>query len=102
MCDVLNAFFEQTNAKHEIAKARIINNWKNIVGDITSENAKILYIKNSILFVQATSSSWAVQIKNIKEEILKKITKIEPDAMLNGIKIVNPGASSNSLKTHKW
>lgn len=60
--------------------------WKNIVGEIVAENAKVLYVKAGVVHIAVSSSAWLQELSFMRQTILTGIRATLPDIEVSDIK----------------
>ena len=60
--------------------------WDSAVGEMIAENAQPAAIKDKLLIVHATSSSWVQQLQFLKKDIIKKLNAAYGKELVEEIK----------------
>lgn len=92
--DLLNSLFRQHNWEAPLAQATVINDWAKLAGEQTAQHAQPLHVSEGKLVVQCDSTAWATQLRSIRSTILATIRERVPDAGIDEIQFLNPGAPS--------
>ncbi|QUY63114.1 DUF721 domain-containing protein [Gulosibacter molinativorax] len=92
--DLLDSLFRQYNWQGPLAQAKVINDWAQLAGEQTAQHTQPLYVNERKLVVQCDSTAWATQLRSIRSTILATIRERVPDAEIDEIQFLNPGAPS--------
>ena len=77
-----------------LAQAELLVSWSEIVGPETAAHSRPLHVDGSTLVVQCDSTAWATQLRRMRGRILGEIAEREPDAAVEELRFLNPGAPS--------
>jgi len=77
-----------------LAEAKMFVEWALVVGDGVAEHAKPVGINDGQLFIQASSSAWATQLRLMRHELLVVLAEKLPQVPINSITVLAPGAPS--------
>lgn len=91
---LLTQLFRQYDWQRPLAQARVIDEWPELAGEQTAQHAQPLYVNEGKLIVQCDSTAWATQLRSIRSTILGTIAERIPDAEIDEIQFLNPGAPS--------
>ncbi|SJM63300.1 DUF721 domain-containing protein [Gulosibacter sp. 10] len=92
--DLLSNLFQQYGWEQPLAQARVIDSWTELAGERTAEHARPLYVEDGTLVVQCDSTAWATQLRTMRSNILGTIAERVPDAGIEDLRFLNPGAPS--------
>lgn len=92
--DLLENLFHEHNWQVPLAQAKVIDEWPKLAGERTAQHAQPLYVTEGKLVVQCDSTAWATQLRSIRSTILATIGERIPDAGIDEIQFLNPGAPS--------
>lgn len=76
------------------AQAELMDAWAAMAGDETSAHSTPMHVDGSTLVVQCDSTAWATQLRRMRSVILGEIAKHHPDARVDDVRFLNPGAPS--------
>ncbi|MGO1543740.1 MAG: DUF721 domain-containing protein [Gulosibacter sp.] len=91
---LLTQLFREYDWQRPLAQAKVIDDWAELAGEQTAQHAQPLYVNEGKLIVQCDSTAWATQLRSIRSRILGTIAERVPDAEINEIQFLNPGAPS--------
>lgn len=91
---LLRDLFREYNWQGPLAQATVINDWAKLAGEQTAQHAQPLYVNEGKLVVQCDSTAWATQLRSMRSTILATISEKVPDAEIDEIQFLNPGAPS--------
>lgn len=77
-----------------IAQAQVIDGWARLAGERIAAHATPLHVDDGVLVVQCDSTAWATQLRSIRSTIVAKIAQELPDAGIDDLRVLNPGAPS--------
>ncbi|MBS4029524.1 MAG: DUF721 domain-containing protein [Ignavibacteriales bacterium] len=83
---ILQTAIQSLGLSHGIAQGRVLNEWKNIVGEHIAKVTEADYFDKETLVVKATSSAWRNELTFYKQEILKKITSLVGEGIVKEIR----------------
>lgn len=78
----------------ELAQARLISDWPELVGEAMASHATVTAIENGVLQVQCDSTAWATELRRLRGEIITRMIREHPDAEVREIRFMRPGAPS--------
>ena len=73
--DLLSGILERLDIASKIEQYRAIELWKEVVGENISKNATATRIKDKVLYVGVSNSSWMQQLHFLKEDIIDALNK---------------------------
>lgn len=94
MESLMTSIFRDFSWQKPLAQARVLDAWSALVGDATARHATPRHIDRGVLVVQCDSTAWATQLRSIRTTLLATITQKEPDAEIEDLRFLNPGAPS--------
>lgn len=71
--EIIDAMVTRLGLKQKIKRARVIEEWPRLVGDIIARETRTECVKGDTLFVIASSPVWAQELELMKPKLLKKI-----------------------------
>ena len=74
--EVVDAFLKEHENAVKSEKMQIVENWKNIISEKAAKITKPRDIRNKILIVEVSNSSWLYKLNMERKKILKKIEDI--------------------------
>lgn len=77
-----------------MAQAELMDAWRDIAGAETATHSTPMHVDDGTLVVQCDSTAWATQLRSMRSVILGEITKRYPDARVDDLRFLNPGAPS--------
>lgn len=77
-----------------LARAELLADWAEIVGDETAAHAEPLSIADGTLTVRCDSTAWATQLRRMKATIATKIISRYPAAGIQSVRFLGPDAPS--------
>lgn len=77
-----------------MAQAELIDAWTTIAGAETAAHSTPMHVDEGTLVVQCDSTAWATQLRRMRDAILGRIAERYPDARVDDIRFLNPGAPS--------
>lgn len=77
-----------------MSQAELMDAWTEIAGAETAAHATPLHVDEGTLVVQCDSTAWATQLRRMRGSILGEIATRFPDARVDSVRFVNPGAPS--------
>lgn len=77
-----------------MAQAELIDAWATIAGGETAAHSTPMHVDDGTLVVQCDSTAWATQLRRMRDAILGEIAKRYPDARVDDVRFLNPGAPS--------
>jgi predicted nucleic acid-binding Zn ribbon protein len=78
----------------ELAQAKLITNWPQLVGPALASHASVTAIENGVLQVQCDSTAWATELRRLRGEIITRMIREHPEAQVREIRFTRPGAPS--------
>ena len=91
---LLQQLFGRAEWAGPLSEAQVISQWRRIAGDQVADHARPLHVDEGILVVQCDSTAWATQLRAIRSTILGMIAEQVPEAKIDDLRILNPGAPS--------
>lgn len=92
--DVLAVATEDMGWTTELAQAKVISDWDELVGETTAPHTRVIELRDGLLIVQCDSTAWATELRRMRAEILTRIVEIYPDAGIEDLRFLAPGAPS--------
>lgn len=91
---LLGSLFRRHGWSGPIAQAEVIDRWAELAGEKVAQHARPLHVEEGVLVVQCDSTAWATQLRAIRSTIVAKIARELPDAGIDDLRVLNPGAPS--------
>lgn len=79
---------------HRISTGRLFAEWESIVGSDVATHATPERLEDKILYVRASSTAWATQLRLMSADILRKIANALGRDQVRRLKIEGPAAPS--------
>ena len=102
---ILEKTFEALEIDVGLKAHSILRRWKEIVGESVALQAQPRSIRNRILFVDVSHSTWMQQLHFLKPTLLEKINAFLGESHIQDIRFklgkISP-APSNSPRTRRW
>lgn len=93
--DAMRQLLNQYGWQRPLEQASVLDSWATLTGEQTAKHTRPLFVDDAgVLQVQCDSTAWATQLRSIRGSILGTIRERFPDAGINEIKFLNPGAPS--------
>ena len=73
--DILRSVLSERGYLKQCLEAEIISQWPDIVGEKIADVTECTDVRNGIMYVKVSSSSWRNEISFLKKEIMDKIKK---------------------------
>lgn len=74
--EVLQQFFSENEAfKRKLGESRILSGWSELLGAAIASYTTNLYIRNSVLYVQVSSSALRSELIINRHNLIKKLNK---------------------------
>ncbi len=86
--NAIEEFFRRFGYEREYLKGKVINEWKDIVGEFVAGKAKITNFDGDVLTIKTESSVWKNEIFLRKGEIIKLINERFKTRLVSEIRIV--------------
>lgn len=74
-----------------IKNCRLLSLWSKVVDDRVQKNTDPVKIRNKVLYVSTTSSTWAQELSFLKQEIIKKFNQAASEEAIKDIRFVARG-----------
>ena len=91
---LLGSLFRRHGWSTPLSQAEAINRWPQLAGERIAAHAQPLHVDDGVLVVQCDSTAWATQLRAIRSTIVAKIASELPDAGIDDLRVLNPGAPS--------
>lgn len=91
---LMTSIFRDFSWQKPLAQARVLDGWALLVGEATARHASPQHIDRGVLVIQCDSTAWATQLRSIRMSLLATIIEKEPDAEIDDLRFLNPGAPS--------
>lgn len=89
---ILEAASDDMGWSTELAQARVITDWPELVGEVTAPHTTILELRDGVLIVQCDSTAWATELRRMRAQVLTRITELYPEASIEDLRFLAPGA----------
>ena len=83
---VLRDMLKKSRLETDTSLIRVWDIWQEAVGEVIAANTRPAAFKETLLIVNATSSSWLQQLRFLKPEILQKVNHVLGNASVKDIK----------------
>lgn len=94
LAGVLDGMTQQLGWNSPLARGELLASWPSLVGDEVAAHSTPAGIDDGLLTVQCDSTAWATQLRMMRSDILTRIVREFPDAMVTNVKFLGPGAPS--------
>lgn len=91
---VLTGLFAEFAWERDLANARVLAAWPQLVGPTVAAHTHALFVDNGTLVVQCDATAWATQLRLMRADLLERILAEHPESELLDIDARNPGAPS--------
>jgi predicted nucleic acid-binding Zn ribbon protein len=71
--EIIDAMVARLGLKQKIKRARVVEEWPRLVGEIIARQTRTERIREDTLFVIASSPVWAQELELMKPKLLQKI-----------------------------
>jgi len=71
--EIIDAMVARLGLKKKIKRAKVIEEWPRLVGEIIARETRTECVRGETLFVVASSPVWAQELELMKPKLLKKI-----------------------------
>ncbi|MFQ6609214.1 MAG: DUF721 domain-containing protein [Fidelibacterota bacterium] len=88
LSDAIKNLFQDSTISAKIDAARLEKVWMETVGDIVSENTKIVKIIGNKLTVKTSGPAWRNELMMRKPEILEKLNEIQKKITIKEITFI--------------
>lgn len=78
----------------ELSQAKVITDWAELVGETTAPHTNVVELRDGVLIVQCDSTAWATELRRMRAEILTRIVELYPEAAIEDLRFLAPGAPS--------
>lgn len=78
----------------EFEQARLVTEWPELVGETVAQHTSVVELRDGALIVQCDSSAWTTELRRLRGEILTRIAEDYPDAEVEELRFLQPGAPS--------
>lgn len=89
---VLSLTTEDMGWTAELAQAKVITDWPNLVGETTAPHTIVRELRDGILIVQCDSTAWATELRRMRAQVLTRIIELYPEAAIVDLRFLAPGA----------
>lgn len=91
---VLEGMTQSLGWSSPLARGELLVSWPELVGHEVAAHCEPAGIDEGVLTVQCDSTAWATQLRIMRADILTTIVRRFPDAQVQSIRFVGPGAPS--------
>lgn len=91
---VLERATEDMGWTAELAQAKVISDWAELVGETTAPHTSVVELRDGVLIVQCDSTAWATELRRMRAEVLTRIIELYPEADIEDLRFLAPGAPS--------
>ena len=85
---VLNSALKEAGIEKAVAQNRALIVWKKVVGDKIATNTDPVNIRNGVLIVRVSSSTWRQELLLKKSNILEKLNKYLKKEIIKDIRFI--------------
>lgn len=89
---ILEATTDDMGWATELAQAKVITDWPELVGETTAPHTSILELRDGVLIVQCDSTAWATELRRMRAQVLTRIVELYPEAEIEDLRFLAPGA----------
>lgn len=90
----LDAYLESHDLREPLAHAALLVGWERLVGAEIAAHTIPVHVEERVLVVQCDSTAWATQLRMLRGELVVTIAREHPEARVESIRFLNPGAPS--------
>lgn len=90
----LDLYLESHDLKEPLAHAALLVGWEPLVGAEIAAHATPVHVEDRVLVVECDSTAWATQLRSLRGELVTTIARAHPEARVESIRFLNPGAPS--------
>lgn len=90
--EVLNTIVQDNQWQGQLSQAKVTVAWDEIVGESTAAHIKVEKFEKGILYVRASSSAWAQQMKFLLPTLHRKIDAVVGQDVVKKVNILAPTA----------
>lgn len=91
---VLSAASRDLGWSEELERARLLAEWDEFIGEVTSPHTEVIGIGEGVLRIQCDSTAWATELRRLRATILTRLLDEYPEAGVRDLRFVAPGAPS--------
>lgn len=91
---VLAVATEDMGWTSELAAARVITDWAELVGETIAPHTRVLELRDGVLVVQCDSTVWATELRRMRADVLTRIVELYSEAGIEDLRFLAPGAPS--------
>ncbi|MFC1550807.1 DUF721 domain-containing protein [Candidatus Neomarinimicrobiota bacterium] len=84
----MNSALKEAGIEKAVAQNRALIVWKKVVGDKIATNTDPVNIRNGVLIVRASSSTWRQELLLKKSSILEKLNKYLKKEIIKDIRFI--------------
>lgn len=92
--DVLGRLTVSLGWESPIARAELVADWAELVGDDTAAHSEPIGVEEGVLTVRCDSTAWAQQLRTMRSTITTRIAERYPAAEIDSIRFLGPDAPS--------
>lgn len=90
----LDAYLDAHELREPLAHAALLVGWERMMGAEIAAHATPVHVDERVLVVQCDSTAWATQLRSLRAELVTTIARVYPEARVESIRFLNPGAPS--------
>ncbi|UYN83051.1 MAG: DUF721 domain-containing protein [Microcella sp.] len=91
---VLEGMTQSLGWSSPLARGELLVSWPELVGPEVAAHCEPAGIDEGVLTVQCDSTAWATQLRIMRADILTTIVRRFPEAQVQSIRFIGPGAPS--------
>lgn len=85
--NILSPFLKRMGLSWRIKEQKIIENWKEIVGQDIAQNTEPSRLRGGVLYVKVSNPIWMQQLQFLKEVIIKKIHQEIKEVVVDDLRL---------------
>lgn len=89
---VLQAVVHDMGWAGELGQAQVIEEWPKFAGEAIAEHTKVLGVVRGVLQVQCDSTTWATELRRLRQAMMTRLIEEYPDAGIQDMRFLPPGA----------
>ena len=82
---ILERVFKKLSLKQKIEELKVLNSWREVVGEKIYKHSRPLSIKKGLVFVKVDNSGWLAELTYLKEKIISEFNKREGEEIIKDI-----------------
>lgn len=86
--EMIKAFYHENNRDNALDEQKILDSWKDVVGDFIASHTLKTSIKNGVFYVKVDADSLRNELLYAKSMLVKKLNSIAGSEILKDIVII--------------